>query len=384
MSVYKHKNSTFWQYDFVIKVKGKSQRFSGSTGQASRRAAEEVERQLRLEAATGRLNASMTVSEACDRYWNEVTVHTEGERAKIQASLCLREVIVYLGEDTRLVDITSDTISKAIATRAGTPIAVQDKDGGVRLTDRYPKPATINRQIIDPLRAVMRRARKVWRVPLALEEIPWSELKLQGSEERTRELSVEEEYRLWENLDEEYHGLVELYLTTGKRQSIWLDLKKFNVDLNGKVIRIPVLKQGKPLEQVMELTDRECEILGGYMGKSRGEFVFVARSRRGQDHGAMKPISKTMLYGALKRAFKAARIDDFRPHDLRHTFASRARRAGTDIKELMAALDHKSIKSTLRYTHIGNEQEVLKRVRSGVSVNKGLPSGVIPLFKKEG
>ena len=63
MSVYKPRNSRIWQFDFVIK----GQRFHGSTGVLNKRAAEEVERKKRQEAALGKFGqvAEMTLDEAC-------------------------------------------------------------------------------------------------------------------------------------------------------------------------------------------------------------------------------------------------------------------------------------------------------------------------------
>ena len=44
-------------------------------------------------------------------------------------------------------------------------------------------------------------------------------------------------------------------------------------------------------------------------------------------------------------------IDDFRLHDLRHTFATRLAQAGVDIYKISKLLGHKDIKMTQRYAH---------------------------------
>jgi integrase len=51
-------------------------------------------------------------------------------------------------------------------------------------------------------------------------------------------------------------------------------------------------------------------------------------------------------------ATKAARLDDVRFHDLRHTFASWARIAGADLATIKEAMDHSHISVTMRYAHI--------------------------------
>ena len=52
MSVYKSKNSPYWQYDFQYQ----GVRFHGSTGTTQKRAAEAIERQKRTEVAQGNVS----------------------------------------------------------------------------------------------------------------------------------------------------------------------------------------------------------------------------------------------------------------------------------------------------------------------------------------
>jgi site-specific recombinase XerD len=54
----------------------------------------------------------------------------------------------------------------------------------------------------------------------------------------------------------------------------------------------------------------------------------------------------------FERAARAAGIEDFHWHDLRHTFASRLVMAGVDIRTVQELLGHKSITMTMRYSHL--------------------------------
>lgn len=61
----------------------------------------------------------------------------------------------------------------------------------------------------------------------------------------------------------------------------------------------------------------------------------------------------------IKKSFKSALdragITDFKPHDLRHTFASHHVMRGGSLKALKEILGHKDIKMTMRYAHLSEE-----------------------------
>lgn len=51
-------------------------------------------------------------------------------------------------------------------------------------------------------------------------------------------------------------------------------------------------------------------------------------------------------------AVEKADVQDFKWHDLRHTFASRLVMAGVDIRTVQELMGHKSITMTMRYAHL--------------------------------
>ena len=62
-------------------------------------------------------------------------------------------------------------------------------------------------------------------------------------------------------------------------------------------------------------------------------------------------MTKTVLRRPWAAALKAAEVDNFRFHDLRHTRGTRILRATGNLAAAKEALKHRSIKTTLRYAH---------------------------------
>jgi len=62
-------------------------------------------------------------------------------------------------------------------------------------------------------------------------------------------------------------------------------------------------------------------------------------------------LSRYNVSHAFKRAIRKAKVEDFRFHDLRHTFATRLVQAGKDLYKVQRLLGHKTVAMTQRYAH---------------------------------
>src|SRR5439155_17839464 len=77
-----------------------------------------------------------------------------------------------------------------------------------------------------------------------------------------------------------------------------------------------------------------------------------------------KPIkADNFVWRAFRPALASASIQNFRWHDLRHTFASRLVMRGVDIRSVQELMGHKTITMTLRYSHLspGHLAEAVQR-----------------------
>lgn len=80
--------------------------------------------------------------------------------------------------------------------------------------------------------------------------------------------------------------------------------------------------------------------------------------------GPFKQINKS-----FQASLKKAGIEDFRFHDLRHTFASHFVMRKGSLKDLQELLGHKTLTMTMRYAHLSQEHK-----KKAVNLLNGLTS----------
>ena len=159
--------------------------------------------------------------------------------------------------------------------------------------------------------------------------------------------------------------IVELAVHTGLRKSELLTRKwKDIVVVNGiKCFYVGETKNGEP--RLVPLNERAIEALNQIPKAANSEYIFASPVKEGEP---IKEIKK-----AFRKALKKAGIEDFRFHDLRHTFASHYQMATNDERGLGEVLGHKTVNMTKRYAHLS-----LKHVKDGVDalnerLNESIP-----------
>jgi len=153
------------------------------------------------------------------------------------------------------------------------------------------------------------------------------------------------------------YPLIILAIHTGCRPEELLSLDWKHVDLAHKTLTVVGAEAKSGQTRHIPLSKEAIEI-----------FKRWRRSPGSQNKGLVFPgkLGQVMdrLPRAITRAISAAKIDDFRPYDFRHTFASRLALGGVDLNTIRELMGHEDIAMTLIYAHLTHDhrKEAVSRV----------------------
>src|SRR5262249_55801997 len=163
---------------------------------------------------------------------------------------------------------------------------------------------------------------------------------------RVRFLSDDERKRLLDvcrESDSQYlYTIVALALATGARKMELLSLTWQDVDLKRGVMTLHETKNGE--HRTLPLTGHALALMREHASIQCKETSLVFPSQNGK---AARDIRT-----AWRHAVKRAGIENFRYHDLRHTFASYLAMNGASLLEIAEALGHKTLSMVKRYAHL--------------------------------
>ncbi|WP_256212012.1 site-specific integrase [Nitrosomonas communis] len=221
-------------------------------------------------------------------------------------------------------------------------------------------PATVNRYLAL-IRNLLKMARDEWQW---IDSMPKIRL-LPGEVERDRWLTREEADRLIAAAPEHLAALIRFALAAGCRAREITGLEWNRVDLNRRTAWLNKTKNGTP--RGVPLNKDAVAVLQEQIGKHH-QFCFTYRGQ---------PIGWDLTNTAWINAIKKAGIEDFRFHDLRHTWASWYRQAGTSCDELKDLGGWKSRNMVDRYAKFATENLVFAASR----IESTRDSTVIPLSR---
>ena len=164
---------------------------------------------------------------------------------------------------------------------------------------------------------------------------------------RVRYLSDDERERLLaackESSNPDLFLAVLLALTTGGRQAETMGATWKQIDLQRATLQLEETKNGS--RRTLHLTAPVLELLRERAKVRRLDTGLLFPSK-------VNPSQPVDLRQPWEKALKAAGIENFHWHDLRHTFASMAAMNGASLPELAALLGHKTLAMVQRYAHL--------------------------------
>jgi integrase len=254
-----------------------------------------------------------------------------------------------------LAEITPDLVAEArdaLGAEKFTRGKIHKKKGvEIQPTEYTRAPATVNRYLAT-LSHMFTMAVKEWRL---VASNPVRDItKKKEARGRVRFLSDgEREALLSACADSDWpalHTLVLLAISTGARRGELINLKWDDVDLRAARAVVHETKNGDP--RVLPLVGKALEALRALklQGSAKSPWVFA------QPSGFPGPYEH--FDGVWYDALKAAGLEDFRFHDLRHTCASYLASQGASLIEIADTLGHRTLSMVKRYAHLTQSHKV--------------------------
>lgn len=176
--------------------------------------------------------------------------------------------------------------------------------------------------------------------------------------EKHKYLSEQEQARLldyWKGRkgkrNEKTFMFISFALNSGLRASEISNVRVEDLDLSSEFpsIRVRTLKQKVPTIDTVYISQKISKQLNRYIRKMKPDEYLFQTERGTQENNVT-------LYLKWTHALKKAGLKHYKLHSSRHTFATNLWRQSKDLMIVKNQLRHKSINSTMIYSHVGVEQ----------------------------
>lgn len=293
----------------------------------------------------------MTVSAALNRYLAEVS---PSKRPSSAASDIRRSksLIHSLGKYS-LAALTPEIIAKYRDER----LAGLDRKDFNGKSNPKPRAANTVRLDLALLGHMFNVAIKEWGIGLAINPVQSIRRPAPGPG-RERRLSLEEQKRLFTAVEAHSNPMlgwiVRIALETGMRSSEITTLRKVQVDLDRRIVRLIETKNTQP--RTVPLTLLAAEVFHQAMANPTRpvETDLIFFGEPGKD-GQRRAYNFNKAWIKIKAEIG---LKDLRFHDLRHEAVSRFVEAGLSDQKVAAISGHKSMQMLRRYTHLRAEDLV--------------------------
>ena len=316
-NLYKRKNSPYWWFKLPA-IRGESRPLQRSTGTTDKRKAQELLDKLkaeRWELDKLGVKPSYLWQDAAGRWLLE-----KKHKKSFHDDVCKLRILAPYLENIVLRDIDRNLIDRIKYDRAKTAT-----HGGV---NRY----------LALIRSILRKARDDWEM---VDKIPTVTL-FKEPNGRVRALTLDEFARLHQELPEHLADMALFSLVTGMRQGNVKRLQWGNINEAIAVAWVNADEHKNGHAHSVPLNEVALSVLAKQRGK-HSQYVFTYNGN------AIGQVSTRAWREALQRAG----IEDFRWHDLRHTWATLQRELGTPTYELQRLGGWRSQVMVERYAHVG-------------------------------
>ncbi|EMQ1950905.1 site-specific integrase [Salmonella enterica] len=296
----------------------------------------------------------VTFDDACMRWLEE-----KAEKKSLKDDRSRMAFWLAHFEGVRLKDVTEQKIYSAVnkmSNRKQLEIwkikaAVAQKNGEpAPVYSAKPVTTSPKAKHLALMKAILRAAERDWKW---LEKAPVIKIPSVRNK-RVRWLEKEEVKRLIDECPEPLKSVVKFALATGLRKSNIMNLEWQQIDMQRRVAWVNPEDSKSNRAIGVALNDTACKVLRDQIGKHH-KWVFVHTTAAKRADGTSTPAvrkmridSKTSWLSACRRAG----IEDFRFHDLRHTWASWLIQSGVPLSVLQEMGGWESIEMVRRYAHL--------------------------------